>query len=233
MPARPVTFSLAGIRAGYLRATPLAISTLVYGLVFGVLASEAKLSALEAMLMSAVVYSGSAQIAGLQSWSTTPLLLPLMATILLINARYLLYGAAMRPWLAGLPPSRSYPTLFFLGDGNWALAMNAHAQGENDAGFVFGSGLAMFLPWTIGTLVGHLGGSIVANPRRLGLDFMLVALSAAMIGAFWRGRGSWFPGAAALVAALLAHRFAPGGWTVVAAGLCGGAAAFAAHDAQR
>ena len=230
---RRVRFTFAGIRAGYVRATPLAISTLVYGLVFGVLATEAKLSALEAVLMSAVVYSGSAQIAGLQSWSTTPLLLPLMATILVMNARYLLYGAALRPWMESLPPSRSYSSLFLLGDGNWALAMNAHAQGEDDAGFVFGSGLAMFIPWTIGTLVGHLGGSIVANPARLGLDFMLVALSAAMAVTFWRGRSSLLPAAAALLAALLVHRVAPGGWTVVVAGLSGGAAAFMTHDAQR
>ncbi|RVT89044.1 hypothetical protein EOD42_25640, partial [Rhodovarius crocodyli] len=32
-------------------------------------------------------------------------LLPLLATVLLMNARYLLYGAAMYPWLGGAPPA--------------------------------------------------------------------------------------------------------------------------------
>jgi predicted branched-subunit amino acid permease len=222
-------FTFAGIRAGYIKATPLAISTLIYGFSFGVLASEAKLSALEAVLMSAVVYSGSAQLAGLQGWQISPLLLPLMATILVVNARYMLYGAALRPWLGSLPASRVFPSLFLMGDHNWALAMNAHAQGEDDAGFLFGSGLAMFVPWTTGTLIGHLGGSFVQDPARFGLDFMLVALSAGMAIAFWRGRSSLLPGGAALITALVLHRFIPGGWTVVCAGLAGGAVAYATH----
>src|SRR3546814_13395692 len=93
--------------------------------------------------MSAAVYSGSAQIAALQAWSSAPLLLPLAATILVMNARYILYGAALRPWLGGLGAHQVYPTLYFLGDGNWALSMKEHAEGRTDAGFVFGSGAAM------------------------------------------------------------------------------------------
>src|SRR3546814_18833891 len=80
--------------------------------------------------MSAAVYSGSAQIAALQAWSSAPLLLPLAATILVMNARYILYGAALRPWLGGLGAHQVYPTLYFLGDGNWALSMKEHAEGD-------------------------------------------------------------------------------------------------------
>ena len=228
-----VRFTLAGIRRGYVRATPLALSTIVYGFTFGVLAAEAKLSTLEAVLMSAVVYSGSAQLAALQGWSLEKLLLPLMATILVVNARYMLYGATLRPWLGGLPASRVYPSLFLMGDHNWALAMSAHAEGEDDAGFLFGSGLAMFVPWTLGTLIGHLGGAAVADPARFGLDFMLVALAAGMAIAFWRGRVSLMPGLVALAVALALHRFVSAGWVVVAAGLAGGAVAFVTHDDRR
>ena len=226
-------FTLAGIRRGYVRTTPLAVSTLVYGFTFGVLAAEASLSSLEAVLMSAVVYSGSAQLAALQGWSASAALLPIMVTILVVNARYMLYGAALRPWLGGLPASRVYPSLFLMGDHNWALSMSAHAEGEDDAGFLFGSGLAMFVPWTLGTLIGHLGGAAVSDPARFGLDFMLVALSAGMAIAFWRGRSSLMPGLAALIVALALHRFIPAGWVVVAAGLAGGAVAYATHDDQR
>ena len=82
-------------------AQPLAPGVALYGLVFGVLAGERSLSWLYAMLMSTFVYSGSAQLAALQNLSQSALVLPIVATILVMNARYVLYSAAIQPWLAG------------------------------------------------------------------------------------------------------------------------------------
>jgi predicted branched-subunit amino acid permease len=184
----PPPFTFAGVRRGFLMAQPLAPGVLVYGLIFGVMAAEAKLSTLEAVLMSAVVYSGSAQMAALQSWSAATLILPLAATILVMNARYLLYGAALWPWMGRLDGARVYPSLFLLGDANWALSLREYSAGRDDVGFVFGSGFAMYVPWVAGTAFGHLGGSLVNRPGQFGFDFILVAVSAASAAAMWRGR---------------------------------------------
>lgn len=212
-------FTLAGCRHGFVRAQGLAPGVLLYGLVFGILASEARLSALEAVLTSVFVYSGSAQMAALQIWREGAGLLPLSAAILLVNARYLLYGAALRPWLGGVSPAASYATLFFLGDGNWALAMAERARGQDDAGFVLGSGVAMFIPWIGGTLAGRLAGGLIGDPATYGMDFMLVAFSAALLMGLWRSKAdSWPIGAAALVALLLTPVLS-GGWIIVAAAL--------------
>ena len=132
------------------------------------------------VLMSALVYSGSAQLAAIEIGVSAALLPPLLFAVLLLNARYLLYGAALRPWLGASSPGQAYATLFFTGDGSWALSMKEYADGNRDAGFVFGSGVAMYLPWALGTLVGHLLASWVPDPRALGLDFMLVAFAAAI-----------------------------------------------------
>ena len=131
--SRPVPFTLAGVRHGALRGSALSPGVLVYGIVFGVLAGEAGRSALEAVLMSAFIHSGSAQIAALQGMATGPYVAPIVATILLTNARYVLYGAALRPWYPGQPPAGIYPSLFLLGDGNWAMAMREHGEGRHDA----------------------------------------------------------------------------------------------------
>lgn len=218
------TFSRAGVRHGFVVAQPMAASVLLYGAVFGVLAGEAGLSPLQALLMSALVYSGSAQLAALQIGVTTALLPPLLLAVLLLNARYLLYGAALRPWLGGTRPAEAYATLFFTGDGSWALSMKEYANGNRDAGFVFGSGVAMYLPWALGTLGGHLLASWVPDPKALGLDFMLVAFAAAIGVGAWRGRRDWLPAIAAAVAALLLFRWLPNGWHIVGAGLAGAAA---------
>jgi 4-azaleucine resistance transporter AzlC len=220
--ARP-SFSRAGVRHGFLVAQPMAASVMLYGAVFGVLAGEAGLSSLQALLMSALVYSGSAQLAALEIGVNASLLPPLLLAVLLLNARYLLYGAALRPWLGATSPGQAYATLFFTGDGSWALSMKEYAAGNRDAGFVFGSGVAMYLPWAIGTIVGHLLASWVPDPRALGLDFMLVAFAAAIGVGAWRGREDWLPALAACAVALLCHRLLPNGWHIVGAGLAGAA----------
>jgi 4-azaleucine resistance transporter AzlC len=216
------TFTRAGIRRGFILAQPLAPGVLLYGLVFGVLASERGMSWIHAMLMSIFVYSGSAQLAALQSLSQSALVLPLVATILVMNARYVLYSAAIQPWLAGATRTQALGSLFFMGDGNWALSMKEYHDGYRDAGFVLGSGVAMFVPWVGGTLAGHVLANNVPNPAAFGLDFMLVAFAAAIGISVWRGKADIWPAIAAAAVALALHRLVPGGWYIVGAGLAGG-----------
>lgn len=215
------TFTRAGFRHGFAGGQPLAPGTFLYGMVFGVLASEKGFAWLEALLMSVLVYSGSAQLAALQGWSASPLIAPLVITVLLINARYVLYGASVQPWLSGATRPQAFATLFFLGDGNWALSMREYHAGYRDAGFLFGSGVATALPWMLGTLAGHLVGRGVPQPASLGLDFMLVAFAAAIGVSVFRGKGDLWPAAAAVAVAVLLVMWLPG-WTIVGAGLAAG-----------
>lgn len=230
-------FTRAGIARGAIRAQPLALSVLLYGMMFGVLAAATRLSGLEALLMSALVYSGSAQMAALQGWSDAAALgagaiLPLIITILIMNARYLLYGAALRPWLGQIGPARAYVTLYFLGDGNWALAMKEHESGADDAGFLLGSGLIMFVGWIAGTLAGHLLGSLVTRPELFGFDFLLAAFSAALMMGLYRGRRDLAPALLAGIAALLLTPFVGSGWIIVAAGLTAALTGYFRYDHQ-
>ena len=222
MSGEATVFTPAGVKRGFLQGQPLAPGAFVYGMVFGVLASERGLAWIEALLMSVLVYSGSAQLAVLQQWSAAPVIVPLVATVALINARYILYGAAIQPWLAGATRTQALGSLFFLGDGNWALSMREYQAGYRDAGFVLGSGIAMAAPWVLGTLAGHLLGHSVPHPATFGLDFMLVGFAAAIGFAVWRGKADWWPAGVAVLVALALHRWLPGGWTIVGAGLAAG-----------
>jgi 4-azaleucine resistance transporter AzlC len=221
-PTAAASFTSAGVRRGLLLAQPLTPGVLLYAMVFGVLASERGLHWLQAALMSALVYSGSAQLAVLQGWSQSPLIAPLVFTVLVINARYVLYGASIQPWLAQATPRQALATLFFLGDGSWALSLRRYETGERDAGFILGSSVAMFAPWVGGTLLGYFLGNIVPAPATFGLDFMLVAFAAAIGIAVWPGRAGVAPAVAAALVALALHRLLPGGWAIVGAGLAAG-----------
>ena len=229
-----VPFTLDGIRRGFLRAQSFSIGIFVYGLAFGLMAAQAKLSALQAVMMSAVVYSGSAQLAaigvlGSGAGSPGALLWALVATILVINARYILFSATLRPWLGGVSPLKAYSTLYFLGDGNWMMSMRAHEAGERDAGYVFGSGLGSFLSWIVGTYLGHIAVGFAPEPHRLGLDFFLAAFAAAMMAGMVRRRGDLaIVAVAALMAPLVAHVWGFGA-AVVVSGLAGGLVAYLRH----
>ena len=113
----------------------------------------------------------------------------LATTILVVNARYVLYGATLRPWLGGVRGWQAYGTLSILADGNWILSSRAREGGEADAGYVFGSGLVMFVGWLVGTVLGALLGRLIADPEALGLDFLLVTFcAAALVPAYEGGR---------------------------------------------
>ena len=228
-PQSRTVFTRDGVVRGFVAAQPLAVGVLVYGLTFGLLAFGSGLSIGDSVLMSATVYSGSAQTAAVGALATGAGLLATVSTVLLLNARYLLYGATLRPWLGQATPLHAYTTLYFLGDGNWLLSMKAHEEGERDAGFVFGSGAAMFVPWVGGTAAGAAIGKWIPSPAALGLDFLLVAFCAAMMIGMGRAKSSLWPGLGALVAALLADRFAAAGWAIVAAGLVGAVIAWLLH----
>jgi 4-azaleucine resistance transporter AzlC len=221
------TFTSSGMRRGIIAAQPLALGVLVYGIAFGMLASQAFLSLFEALVMSAFIYSGSAQLVAINSMiggrvPTGDAMLAIFATIMLLNGRYILYSAAMRPWLGGLPAYQAYSTLSVLGDGNWILSMKAYHEGERDAGFVFASGFGMFIPWLAGTWIGSAAVSFVTNPKLLGLDFMLIAFSAAMGMSMFKQRSDLKIVGSAAVASIAVHQFAPGGAAILVAGLVGG-----------
>lgn len=219
-----VPFTWAGLRAGAASVAAVAAGVFAYGLAFGVLAHQSGLTLAAALLMSAVVYAGSAQIVALQVWSAPVPLLAVCAANLAMNARYILMGAALRPWLGGVTRLRAYGSLFVLGDGNWALAMRERAAGRLDAAYLLGGGLMMYVSWVTSTGLGHSLGLLIGAPRRLGLDFMLTAFCTTTVVALWRGRRDVWPMAVAAVAAVVTQQLVAGHWYILAGGLAGSAA---------
>jgi len=229
------TFTRRGFLRGAAAAQPMAVGVFVYGLAFGVVARQADLSVLEAVLTSVAVFSGSAQLAAVGAVGAAPCLdavgvWALAALILVTNARYVLYGATYRPWLGGIRARAAYPTLFFTGDGAYVMTMAAHARGERDGAYVMGCGVATFVPWCIGTGIGAAAsGLLPGDPSTLGLDFLLAGFATALGAKMVRARADLVTIAVAVAVALGTDAVLPGGWGIVAAGLAGGVLAALRH----
>ena len=96
-----------------------------------------------------------------------------------------------------------------------------NAEHRPDAGFLLGSGLVMILPWIAATVVGHLFGQVIGDPRRFGIDFLLAAFFAVMAVGFFRTARSIAPFVVAIAVAILVQKLVAGPWYLFAGALAG------------
>ena len=218
------SFTLQGFRSGALGVAPLIPGIAMYGVAFGVMAQAAGLSTLEAALLSGWVNAGGAQMASLQAWSNPVPILAVFLMTLAMNTRYLLLGAALRPWFGALPAYQSYPSLLVMGDGNWTLALREREEGRGDAAFIAGSGFVLWLVWIGTTIAGHAFGRVLGDPTRFGIDFMLAAFFAAMAVIFVRKSDAILPLVIGAAVAIAVQRLIEGPWYILAGAAAGSAA---------
>lgn len=148
---------------------------------YGLAAREAGFSVVEAMAMSTIVFAGAAQfaavgyVAGGLPW---PGVIFLTA---LLNARHLLYSAAIAPWLREDSVPRRAVMAHLLTDEAFALGVSHFRRlGRTDTwGYWVAAFWFDFIPWNLGTLGGVVLGAQIPDPNRIGLD---VIFPAAMIG---------------------------------------------------
>lgn len=228
---REVTFSLAGVKAGFLLTLPIALGVAGVGIAFGVLAGQAGLSVAEAALMSATVVAGASQIIAVELWADPVPILAIVATTFVVNLRYSLMGAALQPWFKHLSAPQAYGSLYFMADENWALTMADLKAGNGRGAFLLGSGLAVWSAWVSSTVVGAVAGSAITTPERFGIDFVLAAVFVALAVELWDGTSSVVPWSVALVVAVATAQVVPGEWYILAGGVAAGAVEVARYDA--
>jgi len=159
----------------------LAIATyaLPVGLVYGLAALQAHFTLLDAISSSVVVFAGGSQFAAVGLVKDAAPWLAIVGVTALVNARHLLYSAALAPYTAGRPLKERAFMAHFLTDETFALSV-AHFRrlAKFDAHGYWVAAMFIFIPWNIGTALGYLAGGAV-DTHKLGLD---VAFPAAMAG---------------------------------------------------
>jgi branched chain amino acid efflux pump len=162
-------------------AVGIALSALAFGFVYGLAAQRAGLSPIEAVAMSVIVFGGAAQFAAI-GYITGGLAWPVIVVLTaLLNARHLLYSAALAPWLRDVPKPRRAVMAHLLTDEAFALSIAHFTRlGRTDErGYWIAAVGATFIPWNLATIAGVLIGSEIPSPERFGLD---IVFPAAMVG---------------------------------------------------
>lgn len=213
---RPLVWS------GFRQMVPIALFVLVFGAAFGLAALQQGLNTPWAVLMSSAVFAGAAQFAVLDLWGPQVPLLPLALTVFAINARHLLMGATLYPWLRQLPPAQRYGVMALASDSNWALAMQTLGRGQPGLGLLLGGGLALWVFWIVGTVLGTQVGSLIADGRRWGLDMVMGCFLLAMVVGGEKNLRMLLIWVVAAGASLAAWRWLPENSHVVTGTLAGG-----------
>ena len=149
------------------------------GLVYGLATLQAHFSLADVAVASFVVLAGGSQFAAAGMVKAGAPWLAIVGVTALINARHLLYSAAIAPYATERSRRQRAIMGHFLTDETFALAL-AHfrrIRRFDSRGYAIAS-LVILLPWWFGSIAGFLAGGAV-DTRLLGLD---VAFPAAMAG---------------------------------------------------
>lgn len=213
-------------QAGALRMMFPGLASLPFGIGFGFAAAQKGLSAFETTLMSLTVMAGTSQMVALDIWVQPLPLVALAVSVFVANLRYFVMGAALQPYMPRLKWSLQPPLWYSTVDQNWAVNIAEYRRGQGDLGKFLGGGFTMALIWPGSCLIGHLAaGGVLSDPtaaRRLGLDFVGVAVFVVVAAILFRGRRDLAPWAVAIVTALAAKWAVGGNWYIVIGGLAGG-----------
>lgn len=166
---------------GFKTLLPISFFVIVFGVAFGLAAVQTGLGESSILAMSMLVFAGAAQFAVLKLWGEHVPLIPLIITVFAINARHLLMGATLYPWLRELPRAKRYGVMLVVSDANWAMSMQAFNRGEAGLGLLFGGGIALWSAWSLGSWMGIYFGSAIHDPVSWGLDMVMGCFLLAMV----------------------------------------------------
>ena len=164
--------------AGARSALPLIVPTLLVGASFGVAAQANGWGMVAPVVMSAIVFAGSAQFAVLSVLSSGGGVFAAVVAATLVNTRFLAMGAAFGPFMRGGAARRALEGQAVV-DASMVVARTG--PGRYGARRLLGSTLPQYTCWTLGTLIGVLAGDRIADPEAIGLDVLFPAFFVALL----------------------------------------------------
>lgn len=160
----------AGVRAGL----PFLLVVVPFGMLFGVVATEAGFTSLQTMAFSSVVFAGASQFAALQLMLEDAPLMIILATALAVNLRMAMYSASLSMWLGAAPLWQRALIAYVNVDQSYAVSVARYEERpqmplNERVAFFFGSVTPVCPIWVVATAMGIMLGDQI--PDWMALDF--------------------------------------------------------------
>lgn len=166
---------------GLTAAMPIVLGYLPIGFAFGVLAEKAGLLTIHIVLMSVIVFAGSAQLIAVGLFSAQIAPLSIIVTTFIVNLRHLLFSAAIFPNLAHWRKTELAGFAYELTDETFALHSTRFSKHKIEKAEVFAINVTAHIAWIAGSLLGAAAGGLVVEIEPLALDFVLPAMFIALL----------------------------------------------------
>ena len=197
----------AALLDGMRSVLPLLVGVVPFGLIFGVTAAGSAVGGGLGYASSVIIFAGAAQLATVQLVTAGSAAAVVIATALVINARHLMYSAALAPHFREFPARWRLVLPYILTDQAFAVSIIRY-ETESDPyykrWFFFGGAISLWVTWQVTSAAGVLLGASI--PESWSLDFAIPLVFLALLVPALRDRPS------------------------VVAALVGGAVALAASD---
>lgn len=208
---------------GFRDGAPFIMVAGPFGMLFGVLATEAGLDLTETLVLTATVFAGAAQLTALQLMQEHAPTAIVLASALAVNLRMAMYSASLTPFLGAAPMWQRAIIAYLTVDQSYACSI-VRFETEPDLTlsqrirYFFGTIIPVASAWYVFTLIGALVGAQV--PESLALDFALPIAFLAMVTPMLRTAAHVAAAAVSVVVALLAAGL-PYNLGLMVAGLAG------------
>jgi len=212
----PTPMMLQGLRD----SAPFLLVIVPFGMLFGVLATEAGLKIGETMAMTVLVIAGAAQFAALQQMVADTPVVMIILTALAVNLRMAMYSASLTPHLGKAPLWQRALLAYLMVDQAFVLSAAKYERAPElslsaRVRYYVGTMVLTAPAWYTATLFGALGARAI--PPGFALDFAAPITFLAMIGPMLRTLPHLVAAIVSIVLALAFHGFPYGTGLLVAA----------------
>jgi len=214
-------FSRPAFFEGIRDMTPVLIGIVPFGMVCGIGALAAGVSPVAALAMSAIMFSGAAQIVASQLLAAGAPLMVIILSCLVVGLRFLVYSAAMAPYLRPLDHRWRNLLSFVLTDQAFAGTIQRFRDSDDlpaNASYFLGGGLLLWTVWQVATLAGILVGQVI--PPSWQLEFVVPLTFIAVLAPLLRDRVALLVAVVAGIAAIVLDDM-PMRLSMICAGLIG------------
>ena len=196
-------------RQGMADMLGVATGIAAWGLMTGVAMVKSGMSTAEALLMAAIVFAGSSQLAAIPLILAGAPIWVVLATALCVNLRFVVFSVHMRPYVMHLPLRERLLAGYLTGDLTYVLFVKrfAHPAG-NDAdraaqmAYLLGNGGLNWFSWTTFSILGVVLANAV--PTQWGLGFAGILALLGMLCSLASTRLRWMSAVVAGSAAVAA-----------------------------
>jgi 4-azaleucine resistance transporter AzlC len=166
----------AWLQAALQQTLPVILGYIPVGFAYGVLAQKSGISGLNTMLMSLLVFAGSAQLIAVGLLASGAGAATVILTTFMVNLRHLLMSASLAPYLKSWSRLKQAFFSFQLTDETFALHSSRFAQGQTSKHETLAINVIAQSAWLAGTALGLFAGGLITDVRPIGLDFALPAM---------------------------------------------------------